>query len=234
MRLLVSVRNRNEVSTALDGGADFIDVKEPGRGSLGRAHPDTWNQVAAAVNRKVPVSVALGELMDKQFVSFNNPINGIEFAKIGLAGCSQISDWKHRWYDALASFPNQTKAVAVAYADWQAAQAPDPEEILQCAINVGCEAFLIDTYMKNGAGLFDYLSNADLHKLIDRARKNRMMVVLAGSLTKQTIPLALSLGPDMVAVRGAACKKNRSDSLDLDRVQELAVLLTHNNPLKAI
>ena len=35
MRLLVSVRSAAEVGPALAGGADIIDAKEPGRGSLG-------------------------------------------------------------------------------------------------------------------------------------------------------------------------------------------------------
>ena len=36
-RLLVSVRSAAEAEIALHGGADLIDVKEPTRGSLGRA-----------------------------------------------------------------------------------------------------------------------------------------------------------------------------------------------------
>ena len=37
MRLLVSVRSLDEAVEAISGGCDILDVKEPGRGSLGMA-----------------------------------------------------------------------------------------------------------------------------------------------------------------------------------------------------
>src|SRR5262245_59925297 len=85
-RLLVSVRSAAEAEAALAGGASLIDVKEPGRGSLGR--PD--NEIVAAVLRCVagrrPVSAALGELMDRPAL-FQLP--GLSYAKWGLAGCAR-------------------------------------------------------------------------------------------------------------------------------------------------
>ena len=50
-RLLVSVRNGQEAEAALAGGAHVIDVKEPARGSLGRADETTlrsWRRSSAA------------------------------------------------------------------------------------------------------------------------------------------------------------------------------------------
>ena len=47
-RLLVSVRSVEEAEAALAGGADLIDVKEPTRGSLGRAD----DAVIAAILRR--------------------------------------------------------------------------------------------------------------------------------------------------------------------------------------
>ena len=63
-RLLVSVRDAAEAAAALAGGAALIDVKEPARGSLGRADAATIAAVVAAVGGRVPVSVALGELRE--------------------------------------------------------------------------------------------------------------------------------------------------------------------------
>ena len=39
--LLISVRNPSEALTALEGGADWIDVKEPDNGALGKASNET-------------------------------------------------------------------------------------------------------------------------------------------------------------------------------------------------
>ena len=63
-RLLVSVRSADEALQAVAAGVDLVDVKEPSRGSLGRAD---WSQTLAilrAVAGRRPVSAALGELVD--------------------------------------------------------------------------------------------------------------------------------------------------------------------------
>ena len=62
--LLVSVRNVTEALTALEAGADVIDVKEPTRGSLGAADSATLAAIAQAVGGRAPVTAALGELTD--------------------------------------------------------------------------------------------------------------------------------------------------------------------------
>ena len=45
-RLLVSVRNAEEALMAVRGGADIIDVKEPSKGSLGRASVENLQAIA--------------------------------------------------------------------------------------------------------------------------------------------------------------------------------------------
>jgi len=65
--LLVSVRNETEALSALDGGANIIDVKEPDRGALGRSDFDVISGIVAAVRRRAPgtvVSAAMGEIAD--------------------------------------------------------------------------------------------------------------------------------------------------------------------------
>ncbi len=68
--LLVSVRNWQEASTALNSGVDVLDLKEPFRGPLGFVEPDEILNVIAGLDGnidrhgRVPLSVALGELSD--------------------------------------------------------------------------------------------------------------------------------------------------------------------------
>ena len=45
-KLLVSVRTIEEARAALAGGADIIDIKEPTRGSLGRADEAVLTSIA--------------------------------------------------------------------------------------------------------------------------------------------------------------------------------------------
>jgi hypothetical protein len=74
-RLLVSVRNAEEALMAARGGADIIDVKEPSKGSLGRASLENLLAIADALKQQqqhadrvktepVPLSVALGEVQE--------------------------------------------------------------------------------------------------------------------------------------------------------------------------
>jgi uncharacterized protein (UPF0264 family) len=63
-QLLVSVRDVAEAEAALAGGADIIDIKEPRRGALGMADAAMIAEIVACVDRRVPVSAALGELRE--------------------------------------------------------------------------------------------------------------------------------------------------------------------------
>ncbi len=93
-RLLVSVRDRVEALDALAAGADWIDLKEPRRGALGPVDAIVMREVAAAIGARVPVSTALGELLDGPEVHDLPP--GIQLAKFGLAGCAGQADWPAR------------------------------------------------------------------------------------------------------------------------------------------
>src|SRR4051794_10666436 len=95
--LLVSVRSAAEAVEALAGGADIIDVKEPSRGSLGRADDAVAAEVLAEVDGRRPVSAALGELAD-----WNESLpRGCAFVKWGLANVGK--DWEDRLESALAA-----------------------------------------------------------------------------------------------------------------------------------
>jgi len=232
--LLVSVRSAAEAAIALRAGADLIDVKEPRRGPLGRADRAVMAEVVGCVAGRVPVSAALGELRDviryggegtKKLAAIPA---GLAFAKLGLAGCAAWIDWPDRWGAALRKLPMGITPVAVAYADWRPAAAPSPEEVLEQGTALGCGAALMDTHDKSRGRLFDHTGMAALADWVDQARRLGMLVVLAGSLHVDTIVRAAELGPDYVAVRGAACSGGRDGMLDAARVAALRSCLTHD------
>ncbi len=220
-RLLVSVRSALEAETALRGGAGLIDVKEPERGSLGRASQDTIAAVARVVAGRCPVSAALGELRDEPAIP-DEP--SLTYLKWGLADC--LDDWQLRLADAMRR-ATPRRAVAVAYADWRRARAPRPEEVCSFGIENACGAFLIDTWRKDGSTLLDWLSLEAIAPLRDRCRDAGLPLVLAGSLGIAEIEAILPLHPDWIAVRGAACRgRQREAALDEDQVRHLAALLS--------
>ena len=63
--LLVSVRCADEVASAVSGGAEIIDVKDPSQGSLGMASPETVAACSAAVPDCFIWTLAGGELLER-------------------------------------------------------------------------------------------------------------------------------------------------------------------------
>jgi uncharacterized protein (UPF0264 family) len=225
MRLLVSVRSVAEAETALIAGADLIDVKEPAHGSLGRADDDTIAGVLDVVRQRRPVSAALGELAQQEALP---SMHGLRFVKWGLADCADT-----RWEPDLENSgrklrqrDSQCEPVAVAYADWQRAAAPKPDQVVRFVINKGWQVLLLDTWKKDGATLFDWLPPASLHVLLEDCRASNVRVALAGSLGFDHLTIVRDLEPDWLAVRGAVCRRGqRANAIDPARVTRLAKTL---------
>lgn len=228
-RLLVSVRSAEEAASALAGGADLIDVKEPRAGSLGAALPEVWQAVASAIATARPLSAALGELQTFQPGS-STVLQGYRYAKLGLAGCAQHPEWPNHWQAALATLPQWINPVAVVYADVESAQAPLPEEILRTGAVLGCRTLLVDTFDKQQGSVFDCLGAERLTSLFAEARQHEMQLVLAGSLQLSSLSQALELSPDYVAIRGAVCRPTRAGTLQQDLVRDWASRLALTTP----
>jgi uncharacterized protein (UPF0264 family) len=239
--LLVSVRSAEEAAAALAGGADLIDVKEPSRGSLGRADDATIAAVVRAVAGRRPVSAALGELRDHPSPC---TLSGLAYVKWGLAklrtafvdeeqpaggrGCRRADgfrDLEEALAAQRASNPD-CRCVLVAYADWQRAHAPEPETVCRLAARLGTDGLLLDTFHKDGRALLDWLTVEQAADLCRRCRRHGLKIALAGSLGRDEIAGLRRLSPDWFAVRGAACRDGRRDSgIDAERVRRLAQLI---------
>lgn len=231
--LLVSVRDAVEAAAAVAGGAAVIDVKEPARGALGRADAEVAAAVAAAVGR-VPWTLACGELGDgvAAITAHVRRVVGLVpagaappcAAKAGPAGAGA------GWRDALVAFgrglPEGVAAVAVAYADWERAAAPPPDDVIAAAGAAGCGILLVDTADKAGPPLLaDAAAGRRVAGWVAQARAAGLRVVLAGSLAETSLHEAVACGPDLVAVRSAACAGGRLGTVCGKRVARLGKLV---------
>jgi uncharacterized protein (UPF0264 family) len=229
-QLLVSVRDPAEARAALAAGADLIDVKDPGRGALGRPDFPVLAEVVSAVGGRVPVSAALGELIEwtgRDPAEFPLP-EGVAFVKVGLTACDR-SDWKSRLADLRRRVEQYAlgptalpKWIAVAYADQSWARSPAPLEVVKFAADHGFAGLLLDTWEKNENRLTDWIIPEELEYLVGQCRFVGMTVALAGSLGESEIRGLLPLDPDLFAVRGAVCRSSlRGEELDPARVARL-------------
>jgi len=217
------VRNASEAAAALAAGADLIDIKEPHRGALGMADGATIRDVLAAINARVPTSIALGELQEANAAPRYEQLP--TYAKFGLAGAGRDSAWHASLQDAIGSLPPGVQSVAVAYADWRQANAPPPQEVLEFAAEFGCRGLLIDTFVKTGGSLVEHLAAAELRGLIDGARGRGLITVLAGGLKVEDLVRLVPLKPDYFGFRGAVCRGKREAILDPELVRNLRQLL---------
>ncbi len=222
-RLLVSVRSPEEAQTALTGGSSILDVKEPKRGSLGRASFATWSEVRRVVPPNVPLSVALGELHEWSEAAPSAPpdaFDGLTYRKLGLARAGP--NWRLDWRALRDSAPKQGHWIAVAYADWRLADAPSADEVLDAAIDApDIAGVLLDTWSKTGPAW----RPTDWRSWAERVRTAGLTLAVAGGLTREMIPSLEILAPDIVAVRGAACEDgDRRRGVDPGRVAELAAI----------
>lgn len=243
-RLLISVRNSAEALAAVRGGADIIDVKEPGHGSLGRASIESLQSITDSLRKlprdsvdsilqPVPLSIALGEVQEwsersmtmgtSRSAQSDGGLNQTsdrlsesisqlrpDYLKLGLAQLTVASGtngfWKDAWVDVRCRFSGDHRWVAVAYADHERAHAPCPKDVFDAALETNCTVLLIDTFVKDGTSLLDWLTAEALSSLRRLTSAHGLQLALAGKITLSALPSILPFHPDIIAVRGAVCE----------------------------
>lgn len=251
--LLVSVRNAAEARQAIAGGCGILDVKEPGRGSLGMADVAEIRAVCAVRNElaaTIPVSAALGEVVDWQEqvrlveggqgppICDGAPLVGIDYFKLGTARLAAERDWRE-WFPLarrrceqrlnLPRAPSSTGWVAVAYADAALCGAPSAAEVLAAAGAWDCRGVLIDTFVKGsrGRGLWHWFDESALRNLASVAARQGVWLAVAGSLTLNDVPRLLGIGAAIVGIRSGACRGGqREGEIDRRAVQDFSLALS--------
>ena len=228
-KLLVSVRNADEVKAALAGGADWIDLKEPNAGPLAPVDAVIARQAAEDLNGRRPLSAALGELREWDCGAAIRvlSINELSVVKLGLAGCAKIPDWQDRWLAIARQVEDLGKQLAaVIYADWRSAHAPSPREMLGLAREIDHRYLLVDTFNKTDGSTFDHLSKRELADILDIAKQAPMTTVLAGRMNRELLG-KIPQQVDMVAVRGGVCCGDRTSCVEAQLVKDFRHALAH-------
>lgn len=222
-RLLVSVQSRSEAELALSLGVDLLDVKDPARGSLGSAAPETIHDISHFVRgsaTQTPLSVALGELLEPHAANLLHACQTVQFLKCGFAGCADIPNWQDRWLQLREHANPSQQWVAAAYVDAAAACSPQWDEIQQAAIETGCAGLLLDTWSKTGGQLLDHISPEQVADIAQQMHRHGLFLAIAGCLQLKDLARLRGSGADVVAVRSAVCQAGQRDNpLDADRLR---------------
>jgi len=222
--------NETEASEAIAGGADIIDIKNPQEGALGANFPWVIKRIREITPKNIQVSCALGEVPNLpgsvSLAALGAASLGVDYIKVGLYGFKTPEEavlLLQNVNKAAKEYNPEIKVVATGYADAERIGALDPMFIPEIASLAQVDLAMIDTAVKDGKNLFNFLAVKQLEKFVNEAHKLGLEAALAGSLRKQDLPKVYSLGADVAGLRGAACTNSDRVSGQITRklVQEL-------------
>lgn len=228
MYLMVSVISPEEVSIAIAGGADILDIKNPAEGSLGAPKAQILQSITAITPDSVQVSVAIGDMPNlpgtASLAALGAASCGVDYVKVGLYGPKSEEEAIYMLKalrQAVRAFPN-VKIIAAGYADAQRSGTLDPRLLPGIARKAGISGCLLDTYVKDGRNLFDFLDLEIIRALAMEAHAGELLFALAGALQAEHLQLVQEAGADIVGVRTAACRDNqRKGAIDIDKIRLL-------------
>jgi (5-formylfuran-3-yl)methyl phosphate synthase len=217
MKLLVSVRTVSEAAIAAEGGADFIDLKEPRAGALGGLPVAVIADIVAALRAagcSLPVSATIGDLPMHDITPIVAQARavaacGVDYVKVGI----ERGDGAAAVLQALSALP--FAVVPVFIAD----RGLDLDRI---ATALHFPAVMADTADKLSGNLFDCVPVAELQRFVALARAAGTMVGLAGALRHAHLPMLAALSPDFAGFRSAVCRGERGSALEATLLHGLA------------
>jgi (5-formylfuran-3-yl)methyl phosphate synthase len=231
MRLLVSVSDVDEARVAVEGGVDIVDVKNPAEGSLGAPAPGVIERIREAVPAQLPLSAAIGDLPNlpgtAALAALGAAHSGAAYVKVGLWGTSTAEEAVSVLGAVRDALDGSAAVVAAAYAD--AERVPSrplaPAAVVAVAQRAGVSGCLLDTALKDGRGLFEWLSPETLAAVVAEGHAAGLEMALAGALRAEDLSAIRATGADVAGVRAAACRDGRrTGPLDAERVARLREL----------
>lgn len=231
MRLLVSVTGAHEARAAVDGGADIIDVKNPAEGSLGAPRPGVIERVREAVPPELPVSAAIGDLPNlpgtAALAALGAARSGAAYVKVGLWGTSTTDEAVAVLSAVSDAVDGGAAVIAGAYADAERAPGEPlpPGAVVAAARRAGVGGCLLDTAIKDGRGLLEWIAPEALAALVADGHAAGLEMALAGALRPEDLSVVRATGADIAGVRSAACHAGRRTApLDAERIGRLRAL----------
>lgn len=209
--LLISPINTEEALEAIEGGADIVDVKNPREGSLGANFPWVIRRVREMTPDEMLVSATLGDVPYKPgtvaLAAMGALVSGADYIKVGLYGTKNYEEAVDVMKNVVRAVKDESDAIVVAagYADAHRVGAVDPMEIPRVAADSGADLAMLDTAVKDGKSLFDFMDMEQLESFVSESRDHGLKSALAGSVGREHLKPLYDIGCDVVGIRGAAC-----------------------------
>jgi uncharacterized protein (UPF0264 family) len=226
---LISIRSFEELNSAIEGGADIVDLKNPIEGSLGASFPWLIRKIRNYGNN-FTLSVAIGDMPylpgTAALASSGAAICGSDIIKVGLFGPRSFNEGVKLLKSvvkAAKEINQEILVVGAGYADHKSFNGIDSLDIPMICNLAGADIAMLDTYSKNGKKLFNFINMEKLREFINIAHENNLLAALAGSLELHDIELINELGADIIGFRGAACSGSdrKNGVIEINRVKKI-------------
>lgn len=224
---MISVVSAEEARHALAGGADLIDIKNPDEGSLGAHSPRVIREIKKICPGNIEISAAIGDMPNMPgtaaLAALGAATCGADYIKVGLYGPRRESEALAMLHAVRSAvMESGVSIIAACYADYERTGTLDPCCLPAMAASAGIRGCLIDTAVKDGSTLFEYLDRKTLDSLVRQAHNSGLLFAAAGSLREEDLPALADAGVDIVGLRTAVCRNSqRNGPLDPARVRGL-------------
>ena len=239
IELLISPKNVEEAKTIV-GTSDvrFIDCKNPIEGSLGANFPWVIKGMKKLIreNSTQLLSATIGDFPylpgSASLAALGAVISGADIVKVGLKepeNEKQGINLMKNVVKAVKDYDDKKKVVVAGYADRSRMRSsPSYLEIPIIASKSGADIAMLDTYIKDGKGLFDFLNVEELIQFKDEAKKLNIDVALAGNLMKKDLEKIKQIKPDIIGVRSIVCDQyDRNNFIKAELIEDLKLELYH-------
>jgi len=228
MRLLVSPRDVEEAKSAVEGGADIIDVKNPKEGSLGANFPWIIREIRRVVPKDIPLSATIGDFCFKpgtaSLAALGAVTSGADYIKIGLYGITtkdEAIDMVYSVSRSIKEYDHDKKVVIAAYSDFERIGSISPLLLPEICTGYDVDVVMVDTGIKDGRSTLEFMPIDTIKTFINKSHSNGFEVAIAGSLSAEDIERLTSLDPDIIGVRGIVCGGDRNADIDKNLVKAL-------------
>jgi hypothetical protein len=216
IKLLVSPKNITEAKICVDAGADYVDCKNPDEGSLGANFPWIIKEMKKIIpsNNGQKLSATIGDFPNlpgsASLAALGAVCSGADVIKVGLKGPKTEEEGTflmEKVVKATKTYNQNIKVVAAGYADYSRMKnGLHFLKIPLIAAKSGADIAMLDTYIKDGKNIFDFLNIDDLNKFRNLSQKYNLEIALAGKLQIDDMNKIKKIHPDIIGVRSAVCE----------------------------
>jgi hypothetical protein len=233
LKLLVSVLDEKEALEALTGGANIIDVKNPGEGSLGASPPRVVEAIRSVLGKKTELSVAVGDVPDLpgtvSLAVLGAVMLGVDYVKIGLYGPKTLENAYRLAKEACETvkhYKPKVKVVLASYADYARVGCLPPLKVADLAYKVEADVVMVDTKIKDGKKSLEFMGLEGVKGFVKKAHNLNLLAAVAGSLTKEDLPKLVEADVDVAGFRTCVCGGDRINGrVKKELVAELVKLI---------